>query len=451
MNSRSRIFAPSRLLRSFRVRAPASSTTHQIVKMISAAALSGYVLVPATEAQDLVATKREWVEWGQPLLTQEQFVTREKTVLGTSDFSTTRRQRWVLVPADDTTTEDFLSACETYRRPIMLKRPGNDELERALSYSVCSVFVPENKRRNGYASKMLCLLQQSLSPQGKVPGGLDEQKEVKGSRAEVAKLNGDAGELRDGGKYGGNATCSFLYSDIGEYYSQFGWRVVGNRHVEWKPLSTEDKAMQLPDEARWLRQEDLNELGALDRSYLVSQLQKPSSAIRFCVDDPEATSWRWLIKRSNYYAVTLLPESAPKPAHFGLLLPPADEGGEVSYAVWMFDFIERKVAVLRLRFASPKAFHSLVGAVRAQAREFGMNKCVAWNVDLASLSVELTEEDEAELRNGERVERFANQLQGGAVVERKGNGASLPALAWFGDKEEGEQIEWVCNEYGWWC
>lgn len=428
--------------------------------MTSNMALSGYVLVPATEAQDLIATEREWVEWGQPLLTQDQFITREKTVLGPTDFSITRRQRWVLVPADDTTTLDFLSACETYRRPILVKRPGKEEVERSLSYSVCSVFVPESKRRNGYAAKMMTLLQHKLNPKAKVPRLVDEQEgdKVEGSGALVVKLDeGAEGEFEDGGKYGGNATCSFLYSDIGEYYSQFGWKVVGNRQVEWNPLAEQDDSVALPGDAKWLTAEQLNELGRIDRQHLLSHLQRTTAshndnAIRFCVDDPEATSWRWLIKRSNFYATTLLPEAAPKPSHFGLKLPSkSGDEKDASYAVWMFDFIERKVAVLRLRYSSPTAFAQLVGAIRQQAAKFEMKKCVAWNVDLAGLGVNLTSEDQDKLGKGERVERFEKELHGGAVVERNGKSASLPALSWYGDKEKGERIEWVCNEYGWWC
>ncbi len=355
---------------------------------MSSKVIAGHVLVPATEAQDLIATEREWEEWGKPLLTQDQFITREKQVLGPSDFSVTRRQRWVLVPADDTTTTDFLSACETYRRPILVKRPGKQEVERALSYSVCSVFVPENKRRNGYAGQMMTLLQHNLSPQDGVPELLKDQEaaDIEASGALVVKLEEEGGEFKDGGKYGGNATCSFLYSDVGDFYSQFGWTVVGNRHVEWKPLGDHEKAVALPEGARWLQPDQLNELGRVDRQYLLSQLQDnsaDSSAIRFCVDDPEATSWRWLIKRSYFYATTLLAESEPKPTHFGLMLPgPSGTDADASYAVWMFDFVERKVSLLRLRYTSPTAFAQLVGAVRKQAAEFGMKKVVAWNIDL---------------------------------------------------------------------
>ncbi|EST08585.1 hypothetical protein PSEUBRA_001655 [Kalmanozyma brasiliensis GHG001] len=419
--------------------------------------IAGHVLVPATEAQDQIATEREWEEWGKPLLTQDQFITREKRVLGPTDFSVTRRQRWALVPADDTTTTDFLSACETYRRPILVKRPGKDEVERALSYSVCSVFVPENKRRNGYAGQMMRLLQHSLSPQDDVPALLDQQEQasIEASGALVVPLHEEGGEFKDGGKYGGNATCSFLYSDVGDFYSQAGWTVLGNRHVEWKPLSSQDRPDPLPDGAKWLQPEELSEVGRIDRQYLLSQLQNTSSdstAIRFCVDDPEATSWRWLIKRSYFYATTLLPESAPKPTFFGLKLSSSSgKEADASYAVWMFDFIERKVAFLRLRYTSPSAFAQLVGAVRQQAAEFGMKKVVAWNVDLASLEAKLTDKDESKLKEGERVDSFEKELQGGVVVERKGSSASLPALAWYGDKKKGEKIEWVCNEYGWWC
>ncbi|SNX87711.1 uncharacterized protein MEPE_06421 [Melanopsichium pennsylvanicum] len=410
--------------------------------------IAGHVLVPATPAQDQIATEREHLEWGAPLLSLDQFITREKRVLGITDFSTTRRQRWVLVPADNTTTTDFLSACETYRRPILLKRPGN-QVQRALSYSVCSVFVPESKRRNGYAARMMSLLQMNLSPQANIPASLDDVHEIKDSSAVSANLDADQAELSDGGNYGRNATLSFLYSDIGTYYSQFGWKVTGARHVEWTPRSSSSSSDSdaLPAHAQWLTAEDLPELGRADREYLVSQLERHShqeNVIRFALDDPEATSWRWLIQRSMFYAHTLMPESQTKPIHFGLKL------GD-SWAVWMFDFVDKKVAILRLKFSSPQAFAQLIGAVRRQAAEFGMAKVVGWNVDLSSLGVDLAEADQERLKQGEKLDKYEKQLAGGKVVERSGNSASLPALAWYGDKKAGERVEWVANEYGWWC
>lgn len=408
------------------------------------AALSGYLLVPATPAQDLIATKREHLEWGAPLLTEDQFITREKSVLDGTDFSRNRRQRWVLVPADNTTTQDFLSACETYRRPILFKRPGKGRVESGWGYSVCSVFVPEGKRRMGYAGQMMTLLREILKPKraarpGDLVEGLDERK----------------GELGEDHRYGSNATLSFLYSDVGEYYKKFGWQVVGNRHVEWPPLSEGDSPVRLPEGAKWLEPDELREVGRMDREFLLSQLQTPSSPgdgkIRFCLDDPEATSWRWLIKRSSFYATTLLPESAPKPKHFGLYLPSISGKGDESYAVCILDHIERKISILRFRFSSPQAFEVLIGAIRGQARQFGMKKCLAWNLNLASLSVELSEDDDQKLKAGEKVQGYQDKLKGGVVVERQGSGASLPALAWYADKQEGEDVEWVCNEYGWWC
>lgn len=406
--------------------------------------MCGYVLVRATEAQDLIATEREWVEWGQPLLTKEQFIMREQDVLGTTDFSKQRRQRWVLVPADDTTTLDFLCACETYRRPILLKLRAQDHVQSAMAYSICSVFVPPAKRRNGYAQKMMSLMQHQLNPRPKIP------------QLRATKLDQDLDQVfqpHEADRHRADATCSFLYSDVGEYYSKFGWQVVGNRHVEWKPLSKDEAYAPPAQRARWLSADQLKELGRIDRQYLLSQLEQRSDThIRFCIDDPDATSWRWLIQRSQFYATTLLPASAPKPSYFGLILPsPTAEDSQPSYAVWMFDFVAHKLAVLRLRFTSAAAFEQLLGALRHQAAQFGMHKCVAWNVDLASLGVELNAQDHAQLERGESVERFHDELRGGAVVERSGNGASLPALSWYADRKPGDKLEWVCNEYGWWC
>ncbi len=52
-----------------------------------------------------------------------------------------------------------------------------------------------------------------------------------------------------------------------------------------------------------------------------------------------------------------------------------------------------------------------------------MNKCLAWNVDLSSLGVEVTEEDEKKLSEGEKLDQWEIELEGavwwiGRVMER---------------------------------
>ncbi|PWY96949.1 hypothetical protein BCV70DRAFT_203291 [Testicularia cyperi] len=427
----------------------ASSTTTKVPYKVD---VTGFKLVPATPEQDLEATKREWTEWGHPHLTLDQFIQREKEVLAPTDFSATRRQRWVLVPDNDADadaddeTDDFLAACETYRRPIMLANPDQPgEVRRAISYSVCSVFVPKEKRMFGYASKMMTLLQHALNPAAETPEDYT-RGQVANSQALVLPLGADHGE---GKRHGGDATCSYLYSDVGEYYSTFGWRVVGNRHVEWPAsVSTDAQQASLPATARWLKPEELYEIGRLDREYLrVQLLSRPSSAVRFAVDDPEATSWRWLIKRSSFYASILIPADQPHPEFFGLLLP----GDEPSYAVWMLDLVNRKISVLRLRFSSIETLQQLVSALQSQAAKFGLEKVMAWNVDLPSLGVQLSQDDEAKLSQGVKLDQYRQQLAGGDVAERSGRSASLPALAYYGDRKLNQPVEWVCNEYGWWC
>lgn len=295
---------------------------------------------------------------------------------------------------------------------------------------------------------MMSLLQMNLNPTGKIPDTLEKQASVEASGFLSVPLEEDKSGIEDSGEYGGNATCSFLYSDVGEFYSRFGWSVVGNRHVEWPPLSSSTSSPDLPSTAKCLKPEELVEVAKLDREYFVRKLSKPSKAIRFCVDDPEATSWQWLITRSSFYA-NLLHPNTPPPTHFGLRL------SEQAYAVWMFDYVERKVAVLRLRFSSASDFAVLISAVRGEAAKFGMTKVVAWNVDLKALGIELTTEDQEILNKdgGEgKLAKYEEELgEGAKVVERKGSGASLPAIAWYGDKAGYEPVEWICNEYGWWC
>lgn len=74
---------------------------------------SEYKLVRASAAQDAAARRREWAEWGHPLLTPDEFNAREG-VLDSRPFGRSR-VRWLLVSRTPSAAcaDDFHAACET--------------------------------------------------------------------------------------------------------------------------------------------------------------------------------------------------------------------------------------------------------------------------------------------------------------------------------------------------
>ncbi|PWN47883.1 hypothetical protein IE53DRAFT_225789 [Violaceomyces palustris] len=425
-------------------------------------------LYRATASQDLEATRRESVEWGRPLLDEKEFVERERQLAETRFGHPSRRRRWVMrIPSSD--SEDFLSSCETYRRKLIVYRPGsvspNEDggreagmggvLSYEMGYSICSVFVPEEKRGRGHASLMMTLLHQELNRNGTVPTPFQP------SRMTELAQNAD---LEDG-YYGRDAILSFLYSDVGDFYEPYGWQVKDPFHLDWKVVAREGGEGEGPrqqdidqEEGRMsffpVREDDIPELAFKDEAMLRRDIQKPSKrskggekAIRFAVSDPEGSSWLWLIKRSKFYANFLKPEQGV-PDIWGARLRPSSEGQDESFIVWNYDYTpgHEEMDVLRLRFDDMDQLRSLINIAQIYAGKYGMKKLKAWNVDL-----DIGEDQGVELSFEEATRKAFEKVSGATLVKRSGASSSLPAVAWYGGSLRGTSLDWVANEKGWWC
>ncbi|KDN53581.1 hypothetical protein K437DRAFT_252948 [Tilletiaria anomala UBC 951] len=382
--------------------------------------MDSYAVCLATPEQDAEARKRESVEWGVGM-TLEQFSERED-MLDSQPFARNGdggRRRWVLVPKGDEETLDFLAACETYRRKIMIRHPENEIPVTAISYSIASVFVPAQKRRKGYAAMLMKLLHGQIQPASPPSIGIVEET----------------------GRYGKDGILSFLFSDVGKFYEPLGWHVNKADQLEWGMqaiISAKAPSTTAVTEA------DIPALATADESVLRQEIAQPAprhlggpQAVRFTLSDPQGLAWRWSIARSKFYAS----RAGRSPTVWGARV----EGLSNAFAVWAYNYQPNTLELifLRLRFSSREELLALVAAARAAASKEGLKRIVAWNVDLVAAGVA-----DAENPTVADAERLTSELAGANLVTRTSK--SLPCIAWYG-AEHGGKVDWIACEKGWWC
>ncbi|EPQ28132.1 uncharacterized protein PFL1_04459 [Pseudozyma flocculosa PF-1] len=422
-------------------------------------------IVAATPQQEVMANLREGAEWHGPLMTPRQYLEREAHLVDSALSRDGRRQKWVMVPPTaEPGTLDFLASCETHRRPMLVLKPGHSEPCRAVVYSICSVVVPPDKRKRGYASLMMTLLHQHLSSTGRVPFPTFGEQ-VSGQDGPTTAWEQDPALLdarHDGdSSSAGDATASFLYSDIGDFYEAFEWKRAESRHVEWQVQDgaaggTSSSSSPAAVAPRWLTADELVDIAQLDRKLLLRTFARAAETIgsqgqkiRFAIDDPEARAWRWRIERDNFTARFADPPLANRPTRYGVILGGGDGGGTAdgpAYAAWTYDAAHRQLKLLRLQFETAAQFRTLVDLLKGEAQQHGMRSIEAWNVDLAKLGIAIDQPTQARLWKGEKV-AFERELAGGELVER--DDVHLPSVAWYGERRGGQHVEWLLNEYGW--
>lgn len=346
------------------------------------------------------------------------------------------------VPSD---TLDFLCSVETFRRPILFRpssqsplNGGTAEVLRSVSYSIASVFTPPANRGKKYAQTMMTLLHDELRMEDNGSGLVVEEED-----AEVGL------EAAKGGKDG---VVSFLYSDVGDFYSRAkearsrkGWRIVGTeRTTTWDLRSLTSSTPTTPQgfEAVPITTESLPSLANRDANLLRASLySSPSVAHDRFIVEPTPGSFIWSTSRSTH---SFTSRNLSPPHTWGFELRPTGAATSDQWSFILLSFLAhtKGVEVLRLRLATdeqtgePLPGHAtfLLNSAARLAQELGSEKVVGWNVHPSALD-ELGEKGVGK----------------GVTEERKDH---LSALAWYGPTtvDGGEpEVAWLVNETYAWC
>jgi hypothetical protein len=238
--------------------------------------------------------------WGGKL-TVDEFVAREAR-LRAHRWAAAAMTSWHLV-------EDgaVLASCETFAMDSFL------DGARGITHGVASVYTEPRLRGRGYAGRMMSLVREQL-----------------------------------------RGHASILFSDVGDYYARFGWRL--------RPAIDRRFAAAPGDPAAPV--DALLDARALDAAW---DATPPPPSLYFVVW-PSSAQLDWPRERERAYAELL--GRAPL-SHAGAR---AGDG----LVAWAADFKNDQLLVLALVADDPRAVRPLVEAAQRQAHAAGLLRVIAW-------------------------------------------------------------------------
>lgn len=312
----------------------------------------------------------------------------------------------VLVPLSDPTTPDILSSVEFFRRPVLIKRTDDGQVEEAAGYSIASVFTPSEKRGKGYAGQMMRMLHQKIREGSPVPG----------EPSQPPKDN----------------ALSFLYSDVGrDFYAGLGdgddagWQVTGVRTTQWSANALASLSAEASSPATAVTSAELPLIAMIDQSVLERELESPNvSAPAFAVL-PTPGTFQWICDRADHWEQT---HGRPRHRIWGYTIGELGQP-DFSFILFTYEGQKRYIKLTRMRIAPGKEqTHAteLLKRVGQSAVNAGFDRVVGWQVAQTVLDA-------------------LPEPAKGATAERND---SLSALKTYGI--EGT-MTWVANEGYAWC
>jgi GNAT superfamily N-acetyltransferase len=358
-------------------------------------------LTHPTPEEKLATWSLNSVNWGTALsvpdyLEREQYLT---TVPLARDGGITH---WILVDRTlPPNKRPILASCESLRKPVLVSHNGAST--EGITHGIGSVFSQPKFRGQGYASRMLREL----------------------------------GPVLKSWQVDQNISCPFsvLYSDIGKkYYTKLGWVPFPSTHIAFPPA-----ANTKPFTASPLTEADLDELCALDETYIRRSLENTRDKKKHVALIPTHDVMQWHHKREDFVSGKIFGKS---PTIKGAI---AGEPGSRIWAIWTRAFYGpikpesgNTLHILRLVIedeinvdANAAKLKGILEIAQAEAKEWQLAHVELWNPT-----------------------EIVKKIVGGTgleynEVEREEE--SIASLMWYGEGSgTSDDIEWVDNEkYGW--
>jgi len=363
---------------------------------------------------------RNYDAWGKPL-TLKQYFEREEINYKHSlcnlerDYSKQKLgdYYWVLKDSnvhspvsDDPRLCTIVASCEILVRDAWVIDSAENEpkVKDCLSAVIGSVFTYPENRSKGYASKMLTLLVEKM--QNILTGKYD---------------------------------FSFLYSEVGEFYSRFGFQ---SRHVPLVKIEL-NSYREEPRFPYHPLTTDFDECVAVYSSKLKNEMTTDASRdkngkdmISFCVK-PHVGTIEWFLNRSRHSAYSLAGQSKQEAANlvFGSTLETAESG----FAIWLLDYRTKQATVLMLYASSFENFKKLVLICR--------NLVPAEFEALTFWESEIVDYDKSGVPKRKEVLSYVeNELQARAGLDNSSLSAFRLLNMDIGDKG----VRWICNGKSCW-
>lgn len=379
------------------------------------------IILERTNDWDVIryCQSRNYDTWGKPL-SLKQYLEREEINYKHSlcnldrDYSKEKRgdYYWVLKDSKaespvskDPKLRNIVASCEILVRDAWVVDSSDKDLKirDCLSAVIGSVFTYPENRSKGYASRMLTLLVKQM--QNLFPGKYD---------------------------------FSFLYSEVGEFYSRFGYE---SRHVPLVDIAL-DEHREEPNFAYHPLTTNFDECLAVYSSKLkkemvadVSSEKLEQNTISFCLK-PQRGTIEWFLNRSRHSAYSIAGQSKEEAANlmFGSTLETPESG----FVIWFLDYRTKVATVLMLYANSFDNFKNLMFLCRNLVPA-DFEKLVLWES-------EVTDYDKSGSSNKKALQYVRDEMQAQTGLEN----SSLSAFRFLNLDVSGKNVHWICNGKSCW-
>ncbi|CDK27928.1 unnamed protein product [Kuraishia capsulata CBS 1993] len=187
----------------------------------------------------------------------------------------------------------------------------------------------------------------------------------------ISELNRHFGQMSDPDSF------ATLYSEVGEYYSRFGYE---SSYVPKFELQVQDIDLELP-EAEWHPAGEMAGLAKTYSSRLLSHIQARTLETRTTTVAliPSQAVYDWHHLRSVFYAERL---HNLKPGNFAVSINKDSE--TVGFAVFTVDYLESSIFVISFFAESSKVGHQLIQLLFQEANRVGFKKIQGWVSDVVN-------------------------------------------------------------------
>lgn len=234
---------------------------------------------------------------------------------------------------------NIVSSVETFNRIGWSVKNG--QVEEVMTACIGGVFTRPQFRKQGYAGEMIKALNKHL----------DEQL--------------------------GDKSFTTLYSEVGEYYSRFGYRSFGVplHYIDVGSNTTSDT----PGSLKYLGYNSFDKLAAHEENVYLQQLKLRSGSDEFRDKTifsmkPDEKIFKWFFDRDIFISNVVHPSH--KVENYGVQLDSTN-----SYIVWYHDWNEEKLMILNIFNENDDLddLSVLLKAALNEASKYGLKKIVLWD------------------------------------------------------------------------
>lgn len=384
-----------------------------------------YRLRQVTEREEIQLNhSMNFVEWGKGL-TQKEYLQRE-VHLGSQTSCRDGNLRFWSFEELDTSTGNWkvVSCLETLTRPAFYKIKGQP-VQETVSHSLGAVFTPMEHRGKGHAKNMMDAVVKEFEKQ-------DTWPQYKGLSKEALEHS-----------------FSALWSDIGLYYSKFGYQLSSIEEL----VLTVEEAHPVDKDVQWITKDQIPAISQEDEKQLVGKMNADTEAdgvVRLAIR-PTEYAHELTHARAHYLAPLMRPDHTVQNGE------EVTRFGAVCNGVWILwtqDFAGDKLNILRMHCnetLDSKSFlvalDKLFAAAVTEAQAWGLHKVTLWKQDVPRLV------DSKQLSLSSIAEA-CNSMDSPYKVKVQERDGSWPMWRfWKGATEDpstGAKVEWVMDgKYAW--